>query len=59
LGEWCDVGLVRKVYKLGDGGVGNGKGKGKVKTDGSEEVTEEGRKEMESVILGLMSIKGT
>ncbi|KAF2795246.1 CGI-121-domain-containing protein [Melanomma pulvis-pyrius CBS 109.77] len=55
LGEWGDVGLVRKVYKLGDGGGAKGKkgAKGVAIGGGVDE-----RREMESVILGIMAIKG-
>ena len=56
LGEWCDVSKVRKVYKLGDDGSGS-KQKGKSEVNGHVEVDE--KKEMESVILGIMSVKGT
>jgi EKC/KEOPS complex subunit CGI121/TPRKB len=44
LGEFCDVERVRKVYKLG--GVG--------KRGGVDE-----KKELESVVLGIMTIKGS
>ncbi|KAF2708073.1 CGI-121-domain-containing protein [Pleomassaria siparia CBS 279.74] len=54
LGEMCQVSKIRKVYKLGDGGKPKGK-KGVV--NGDADVDE--RKQMESVILGIMSVKGT
>jgi EKC/KEOPS complex subunit CGI121/TPRKB len=44
LGEFCDVERVRKVYKLG--GVG--------KRGGVDE-----KNELESVVLGIMTIKGS
>jgi EKC/KEOPS complex subunit CGI121/TPRKB len=48
LGSFCEVEKVRKVYKLSAGG------KGKKSGDIGGE-----RKEMESVILGTMALKGS
>ncbi|KAF2002169.1 hypothetical protein P154DRAFT_618900 [Amniculicola lignicola CBS 123094] len=61
LGRWCDVGKVRKVYKLGDGKAGKGKGKRGGDVGGMDGVDGDGdeRKEMESVIMGIMTIKGS
>ena len=66
--EFVDVDRVRKVYKLdsgGGGGGGGGKGGGKKgKGKGTEAATLNGtggvdeRKEMEAVVLGMMTIKG-
>ena len=56
LGEWCDVEKVRKVYKLGDGAAKKGK-KGVVVNGDAGKKDE--RKEMESVILGIMALKGS
>tara|TARA_R110002003_G_scaffold140_24_gene12905 strand:+ start:2684 stop:3229 length:546 start_codon:yes stop_codon:yes gene_type:complete len=53
LGAWCDVEKVRKVYKLSDGGK-KGK-KGAVNGDAGRDE----KKEMESVILGIMTLKGS
>ncbi|CBX91381.1 hypothetical protein LEMA_P068890.1 [Plenodomus lingam JN3] len=57
LGAGADVGRIRKVYKLGEGGGGRkGGSKGAA---GEVEEEEEERKALESVILGIMSLKGS
>lgn len=56
LGMWGDEERVRKVYKIGLGG-GKGK-KGRKEVEGEKSETER-RKEMESVILGIMTLKGS
>jgi EKC/KEOPS complex subunit CGI121/TPRKB len=53
LGMSCEVDKVRKVYKLGGGGKGKKGGSGVVNGEGDE------RKEMESVILGTIALKGS
>lgn len=55
LGSFVDLGRVRKVYKLGaqKKGVLNGVG------SGAGSAVKDERKEMESVVLGLMSLKGS
>jgi EKC/KEOPS complex subunit CGI121/TPRKB len=61
LGMWCDVDKVRKVYKLG-GGDGGKKGKkgGVVNGDGDAERRKaEEKKEIESVVLGIIALKGS
>ena len=55
LGEYGDITKIRKVYKLNDAVKGKKGGKGDV--NGGVEIDE--RKEMEGVILGIMSVKGT
>ncbi|KAF9732618.1 hypothetical protein PMIN06_012235 [Paraphaeosphaeria minitans] len=54
---FADVAKVRKIYKLGEGGA---KGKGKKGTDvnGDGKARDE-LKGMESVILGMMALKGS
>lgn len=52
LGGWADEGKIRKVYKLN----GNGNGKTGVVKNGQ---ARDERKEMESVILGMMTVKGS
>lgn len=54
LGRFADVEKIRGVYKLGD--VGKGKGKKGVVNGG---VVRDERKELEGVILGMMTIKGS
>jgi EKC/KEOPS complex subunit CGI121/TPRKB len=53
LGVWCDIEKVRKVYKLSD--VGKKGKKGAVNGDADRDE----KKEMESVILGIMTLKGS
>jgi EKC/KEOPS complex subunit CGI121/TPRKB len=56
LGQGCDLGKVRKVYKLGaESGAKKGKKGAFVNGDGEKD----DRKEMESVILGTITLKGT
>ncbi|KAF1943833.1 CGI-121-domain-containing protein [Clathrospora elynae] len=59
LGLWCDVDKVRKMYKLG--GEGGNKGKKTGAANGDARVKKEGdeKKEMESVILGIIALKGS
>jgi EKC/KEOPS complex subunit CGI121/TPRKB len=57
LGEACEVDQVRKVYKLSDGGK-SGKGKKGAVVNGDVGVKDE-RKEMESVVLGIIALKGS
>lgn len=58
LGMACDVEKVRKLYKLGaDGGAKKGKKGAVVNGDGGEK--KNSRKEMESVILGTIALKGS
>ncbi|OAF98857.1 CGI-121-domain-containing protein, partial [Paraphaeosphaeria sporulosa] len=57
VGMFADVGKIRKIYKLGEGGA---KGKGKKGTDVNGDGTaRDERKDMESVILGTMALKGS
>ncbi|KAF2010537.1 CGI-121-domain-containing protein [Aaosphaeria arxii CBS 175.79] len=55
LGQWADEAKLRKIYKLEPAGGGKPK-KGAVNGDGA---ALDPRKEMEAVILGLMTIKGS
>jgi EKC/KEOPS complex subunit CGI121/TPRKB len=55
LGEYGDVAKIRKVYKLNDAV----KGKKGLKGDVSGGVEIDEKEEMEGVILGIMSVKGT
>lgn len=61
LGQFVDLDKVRKVYKLDDAG---GKGKGKkgdeamINGHGSDGEIDE-RKEIEGVVLGIMTVKGS
>lgn len=55
LGEACDLQRVRKVYKLGHHGGKRANKGGPV--NGQESKDE--RKDMESVILGIIALKGT
>lgn len=52
LGMWADEAKIRKVFKLNDGG----KGKKGAALNGA---AKDERKEMESVILGVISLKGS
>lgn len=57
IGERCDLGRVRKVYKLGGEGTGKkGKGGGSVNGVGSGK---DEKKEVESVVLGIIALKGS
>lgn len=56
LGGCCDVEKVRKAYKLG--GDAGSKGKKGVVVNGSGLAKDE-RKQMESVILGIIALKGS
>jgi EKC/KEOPS complex subunit CGI121/TPRKB len=63
VGGYCDLGMVRKVYKLDGGGGGGSAGKGKKGvvnggTNGEVNAMDE-RKEVEAVVLGMMTIKGS
>lgn len=59
LGDACDVEKVRKVYKVNSSGVGTGKnGEKKGVVNGAGGELDE-RKELESVVLGIMTIKGS
>ncbi|KAF2822621.1 CGI-121-domain-containing protein [Ophiobolus disseminans] len=55
LGAVCDVERVRKAYKVNGGGGKKGK---KGAADGDDDKKDE-RKELESVILGIMTLKGS
>lgn len=57
VGMYADVGKIRKIYKLGEGGA-KGKGKKGAAVNGESKGRDE-RKEMESVILGTMALKGS
>ena len=54
VGRFCDWGMVRKVYNLGGGGQKKGKSEVNGTAEGKDEV-----KEMESVILGIIALKGS
>ncbi|KAF2437514.1 CGI-121-domain-containing protein, partial [Karstenula rhodostoma CBS 690.94] len=54
---FADVGKIRKIYKLGEAGA-KGKGKKGAVVNGDGKVRDE-RKDMESVILGTMALKGS
>ena len=61
LGKCVDFGRVRKVYKINAGGGGGGGKKGgkeKGAVNGMASAEDE-RKEIEAVILGMMTIKGS
>jgi EKC/KEOPS complex subunit CGI121/TPRKB len=63
LGSFCEVDKVRKVYKLGAGDAQK-KGKKGAVVNGDAVREKDGRivderKEMESVILGIMALKGS
>ncbi|KAF2205506.1 CGI-121-domain-containing protein [Delitschia confertaspora ATCC 74209] len=63
LGEECEMEKVRKMYKLESGAGGGGK-KGKKIGNTGEAVNgmggeEKDRKEMESVVLGVITLKGS
>ncbi|CAN9180910.1 unnamed protein product [Alternaria sp. RS040] len=60
LGMWCDVDKVKKVYKLGGDGGKKGK-KGAVNGDGGdvERRKAEEKKDIESVVLGIIALKGS
>ncbi|RII16481.1 hypothetical protein CUC08_Gglean002919 [Alternaria sp. MG1] len=60
LGMWCDVDKVRKVYKLGGDGGKKDK-KGAVNGDGGdvERRKAEEKKDIESVVLGIIALKGS
>ncbi|RYN39215.1 hypothetical protein AA0113_g2990 [Alternaria arborescens] len=60
LGMWCDVDKVRKAYKLGGDGGKKGK-KGAVNGDGGdvERRKAEEKKDIESVVLGIIALKGS
>lgn len=55
VGSFADVGKIRKIYKLGDGGKGK-KGDAHVNVNGA---ARDERREMESFILGTMALKGS
>lgn len=57
LGMFCDAEKVRAVYKLNDMG-GGGKEKGGGVINGMNGEVDE-KKELEGVILGMMTIKGS
>lgn len=63
LGMWCEVEKVRKVYKLGsaDGGAGGKKGKKGAVTngEGARNKAKDEKRDMESVILGTIALKGS
>ncbi|KAB2102077.1 hypothetical protein AG0111_0g9684 [Alternaria gaisen] len=60
LGMWCDVDKVRKAYKLGGDGGKKGK-KGVVNGDGGdiEKRKTEEKKDIESLVLGIIALKGS
>jgi hypothetical protein len=58
LGQYGDLLKVKKVYKLADVGGGRGK-KGAKGGHVDVDVDVDERKEIEGVILGIMSAKGT
>ncbi|KAI8932278.1 hypothetical protein NX059_010476 [Plenodomus lindquistii] len=57
LGLFADLQGIRKVYKLGDMGVKKGGKKGGA--GGGDRKERDERKELESVVLGIMSLKGS
>ncbi|KAG9194267.1 hypothetical protein G6011_04302 [Alternaria panax] len=62
LGMWSDVDKVRKVYKLGGGDGGNKGKKGGVVNGHVGDVESrkaEEKKEIESVVLGIIALKGS
>ena len=57
VGQWCDVAKIRKIYKLA--GIAEAKsGKKGVILNGTAPIIDE-RKELESVITGIMTLKGS
>lgn len=56
LGQWADLSMVRKVYKLE--APGGGKKQGANGANGVVTQVDE-KKQMEGVILGIMTIKGS
>lgn len=58
LGQWCDVEKVRKVYKLASGDAGKAN---KKNTPAPAIMEQQGhhKKQMESIILGTMALKGS
>ncbi|KAF7674611.1 cgi-121-domain-containing protein [Alternaria burnsii] len=60
LGMWCDVDKVKKVYKLGGDGGKKGK-RGAVNGNGGdvERRKAEEKKDIESVVLGIIALKGS
>lgn len=61
LGMWRDVEKVRKVYKLGGGDAGKKGKKGSV-VNGEGDLERrkvEEKKEIESVVLGVIALKGS
>ncbi len=58
LGMWCDLEKVSKLYKLGNDGSGGAKGR-KPQLANGDAAGHDRRKEMESVILGIMALKGS
>jgi EKC/KEOPS complex subunit CGI121/TPRKB len=54
LGAWCDVEKVRKVYKVSSANAGK-----KDVVRHGEDAQKEERKQMESVILGTIALKGS
>ncbi|PSN65100.1 CGI-121-domain-containing protein [Corynespora cassiicola Philippines] len=61
LGSWCDVAKVRKIYKLNDMGAAKGgaKAKGKAAVNGLQGGIDDEKKQLESVILGMITLKGS
>ncbi|KAI4952666.1 hypothetical protein J4E91_003138 [Alternaria rosae] len=60
LGEWCDVDKVRKVYKLGGGDSGKKGKKGSgLNGDVDAERRSAEKKDIESVVLGVIALKGS
>jgi EKC/KEOPS complex subunit CGI121/TPRKB len=58
LGQGCDVEKVRKVYKL-SAESGAKKGKKGVAVNGDGDAEKHARRDMESVILGTIALKGS
>ena len=60
LGEWCDVDKVKKVYKLGGGDSGKkGKNGGGLNGEADAERRTAEKKGIESVVLGVIALKGS
>lgn len=59
LGDGCDVARVRGVYKLGGGGGNKAGKKAGVGVAGRQESHVENAKGLETVVLGMLSLKGS
>lgn len=58
LGQWCDLEKVRKVYKLPSSDAKGKKGKKGDVMNGGVPARDE-KKEVESVVLGIIALKGS